>query len=55
MRSMQTQTIGLHNLILDKYLSINLSVPPLSEQQRIVRKIEELFSTLDGIQNALEV
>ena len=29
-------------------------LPPLSEQQRIVAKIEELFSVLDNIQNALE-
>lgn len=30
-------------------------IPPLTEQQRIVQKIEELFSVLDNIQNALEV
>ena len=30
-------------------------LPPLEEQQRIVQKIEELFSILDNIQNALEV
>lgn len=30
-------------------------IPPLAEQQRIVQKIEELFSVLDNIQNALEV
>ena len=30
-------------------------IPPLAEQQRIVQKIEELFSVLDGIQKALEV
>lgn len=30
-------------------------LPPLSEQQRIVQKIEELFSVLDNIQKALEV
>ena len=29
--------------------------PPINEQQRIVQKIEELFSVLDNIQNALEV
>ena len=29
-------------------------LPPLSEQRRIVAKIEELFSTLDNIQNTLE-
>ena len=30
-------------------------LPPLAEQQRIVQKIEELFSVLDNIQNALEM
>ncbi len=30
-------------------------LPPLAEQQRIVQKIEELFSVLDSIQKALEV
>ncbi|RHG51912.1 restriction endonuclease subunit S [Bacteroides caccae] len=30
-------------------------LPPLAEQKRIVHKIEELFSVLDNIQNALEV
>ncbi len=30
-------------------------LPPLAEQQRIVQKIEELFSVLDNIQKALEV
>ena len=30
-------------------------LPPLTEQQRIVQKIEELFPVLDNIQNALEV
>ena len=29
-------------------------LPPLLEQQRIVAKIEELFSRLDSIQNQLE-
>ena len=30
-------------------------LPPLTEQQRIIPKIEDLFSVLDNIQNALEV
>jgi len=36
-------------------LALHIPLPPLSEQQRIVQKIEELFSVLDNIQNALEV
>ena len=34
---------------------IYFPLPPLAEQQRIVSKIEELYSILDNIQNALEV
>ncbi len=32
-----------------------ICLPPLEEQQRIVQKIDELFSSLDDIQTALEV
>ena len=32
-----------------------IALPPLAEQQRIVQKIDELFSILDNIQKALEV
>ena len=49
MRLMQTQTTGLHNLILDKYLSMSVLLPPLSEQLRITAKIEELFGIMDAI------
>ena len=34
---------------------MEIFIPPFSEQQRIVQKIEELFSVLDNIQKALEV
>lgn len=53
MRLMQTQTTGLHNLILEKYLSMPIFFPPLSEQKRITDKIEELFSSLDRVKNNL--
>lgn len=46
MNSMQTQTTGLHNLILDKYLTMPLYLPPRQEQERIINKIEILFSKL---------
>jgi type I restriction enzyme, S subunit len=39
MRLMQTQTTGLHNLILDKYMSMPVLLPPFSEQLRITEKI----------------
>ena len=35
--------------------SILVALPPLAEQQRIVQKIDELFSILDNIQKAFEV
>lgn len=53
MRTMQTQTTGLHNLILDKYLSMELCIPPYSEQKRIIDAIEELFDKLDTIMESL--
>ena len=53
MRLMQTQTTGLHNLILDKYLDIPLCLPPYQEQQRIINKIEEIFGVLDLIMENL--
>ena len=53
MNSMQTQTTGLHNLILDKYLSLPLYLPPRQEQERIINKIEILFSKLDTIMESL--
>mgnify|MGYP004634217155 FL=1 len=42
-------------ITLEKLKSYIVPLPPLAEQQRIVQKIEELFSVLDNIQNALEV
>ena len=49
MRLMQTQTTGLHNLILDKYMSMPVLLPPFSEQLRITEKIEDLFGIMDAI------
>ena len=53
MDSMQTQTTGLHNLILDKYLTMQLYLPPRQEQERIINKIEILFKKLDIIMESL--
>ena len=41
---------------ISKEIIVNtvIPLPPIAEQQRIVAKIEELFSVLDNIQNALE-
>ena len=50
MRLMQTQTTGLHNLILDKFLSMPIHMPSYSEQERIVDRIETIFISLDMIE-----
>ena len=42
-------------ITLEKLKSYIVPLPPLAEQQRIVQKIEELFSVLDNIQKAIEV
>ena len=53
MRLMQTQTTGLHNLILDQFLLMPIYLPPSSEQKRIIDKIEMIFATLDMIMESL--
>ena len=49
MRQMQTQTTGLHNLILEKFLSLSVPIPPINEQKRIVATIKTLFNYIDNI------
>ena len=46
--------IGLLGLSSKELHKILFPVPPLAEQKRIVQKIEELFSLLDGIEQALQ-
>ena len=53
MRLMQTQTTGLRNLILDKFLSMPIHLPPLSEQKLIIDRIETIFTSLDMIMGSL--
>ena len=47
--------IGLLGLSSNALHKIEIPLPPLAEQQRIVQKIKELFLVLDNIQKALEV
>ena len=54
MRMLQTQTTGLHNLILDSYLSMPIYLPPFEEQKRISNKIDELFKSLEAIASTLK-
>lgn len=44
----QAGSNNLRNLKFKDYLNIELPIPPLAEQHRIVAKIEELFSELDA-------
>jgi len=46
--------IGLLGLSSNALHKINVPLPPLAEQYRIVQKIEELFSILDNIQESLK-
>jgi type I restriction enzyme S subunit len=40
--------VGIHHLSADRFASMPFLLPPLKEQDRIVAKIEELFSDLDA-------
>lgn len=44
----QAGSNNLRNLKFDKYLSLEIPIPPLPEQRAIVKKIETLFSSLDA-------
>ena len=46
---MQTQTTGIHNLIFDQFLAIPILLPPITEQSRIINKVNELFQLLDNM------
>ena len=48
-RTMQKQTTGIHNLMMEKYLALVVPIPPINEQQRIVSAIENIFIILDNI------
>jgi type I restriction enzyme, S subunit len=45
-----TSTAGLNTLSISKISDVNLSVPPLAEQQEIVRRVEALFALADQIE-----
>jgi type I restriction enzyme, S subunit len=48
----QAGSNNLRNLKFKDYLNIELPIPPLAEQHRIVARIDELFSGLDkGVEN----
>lgn len=48
-RHMQKQTTGIHNLIMDKYIALTIPIPPIAEQNRIVKTISDVYNILDEI------
>lgn len=48
-QSMQKQTTGIHNLIMDKYLAIIVPVPPINEQVKIVQTIQIIEDSINKI------
>jgi len=61
--SMQSHSTGIRNLKFEEYKTIQIPIPPLSEQQRIVSIIDEAFEAIDraientqkNLQNAKEL
>ena len=47
--SMQRATTGIHNIEFDKYLSIKIPCISLSEQQRIVSRLDSAFAHIDEL------
>lgn len=52
-RSMQKQTTGIHNLMMEKYLMLPVPIPPRLEQDKIVQSIRIYFRLLDVISQML--
>ena len=50
----QTKVTSIPNLTLEIINNCPIPLPPIQEQNRIVSKIEELFSDLDSISSNLE-
>jgi type I restriction enzyme, S subunit len=42
------------NLTQQKFLQMEITLPPLSEQQEIVRRVEKLFAFVDQIESRLK-
>ena len=51
MKQLQTQTTGLHNLLIDKFMSLTIPVPPVAEQERIVQAVKHLLGLVNGIRD----
>lgn len=47
--TMQKATTGIHNIEFEKYLNIDIPSLPLSEQQRIVSRLDSAFAHIDAL------
>jgi type I restriction enzyme S subunit len=52
MKSLAVTTSGLFNLSVGKIRQINIPLPPLAEQHRIVARVDALMSLLDRLETA---
>ena len=48
-RNLQSHTTGIHNLDFKAYLNFDIILPPLEEQKRIVKILDEKFAQLETI------
>lgn len=46
---MQKATTGIHNIDFKEYLNMSVPVPPLSEQQTIVSRLDSAFAKIDAV------
>ncbi len=53
-RSMQRATTGIHNIEFDKFLAIEIPLPPLAEQRKIVDFLDTQFRNIDALKNNAE-
>ena len=53
-KKMQRQSIAIRNLQLNEYRAIQIPIPPLVEQKRIVAVLDKTFTAIDKIKNNTE-
>lgn len=53
-KQMQSATTGIHNLDFDQFKDLSIGIPPLSEQKRIVKFLDEEFSKIDTLKTNAE-
>ena len=48
---MQRATTGIHNIEFDKFLAIEIPLPPLDKQQGIANKLDDLSQKVQSLQD----